>query len=191
MAAKRVRERPGLDSRAGRVPCSRRVLYPPQRVREVMTRIRSLRTVLASALFLAATACTHGNASSAPSASSDIIYRNEISKTSALNAYDAVRLLRPRFLAGRGPSTLLRVRESSTSPVVYLDNQRFGDASALYNIPVDGIVEIRYIGATQAQMRWGSDHPSGAILVITGTPHGTPHGTPRGTPHGTLRGSTS
>jgi hypothetical protein len=75
-----------------------------------MSRIRPLCTVLVRSLLLAAPACTHGNANTAPSASSDIIYRNEITKTSALNAYDAVRLLRPRFLTGRGPSTLLRVR---------------------------------------------------------------------------------
>ena len=65
--------------------------------------------------------------------------------------------------------TLLRVREGSSAPVVYLDNQRFGDASTLRNIPVEGIVEIRFIGATQAQMKWGSDHPAGVILVLTGT----------------------
>ncbi len=135
---------------------------------------RSLRSLFAGLLIAALSACSHaGSGSSAPSPRSDIIYRNEISKTSALNAYDAVQLLRPAFLTGRGPSTLLRVRESSTSPVVYLDNQRFGDTSTLRNIPVDGIVEIRFIGATQAQMRWGSDHPSGAILVLTGVPRGT------------------
>ena len=139
-----------------------------------MTLPRSFCTVLASVLLVAQPACTHAkDTDGAPSPRSDIIYRNEISKTSALNAYDAVRLLRPAFLAGRGPSTLLRVRESSTSPVVYLDNQRFGDASTLSNIPVDGILEIRFIGATQAQMRWGSDHPAGAILVITGAARGS------------------
>lgn len=139
-----------------------------------MTLSRSISTIVAGLLLVVQPACSHANPSErAPSARSDIIYRNEISKTSALNAYDAVRLLRPAFLTGRGPSTLLRVRESSTAPVVYLDNQRFGDASTLRNIPVDGIVEIRFMSATQAQVRWGSDHPSGAILVLTGLARGT------------------
>ncbi len=121
---------------------------------------------------LTSSACASGAAGKGGTRSgarSDIIYRNEIAKSTALNAYDAVRLLRPSFLSGRGPSTLIQPRASSQAPVVYLDNQRFGDASTLRNIPVDGIVEIRFIGASQAQLRWGMDHPAGAILVLTGT----------------------
>lgn len=109
-----------------------------------------------------------GGRSAAEGRQSDVIYRSEIAKSSALNAYDAVRLLRPAFLAGRGPTSLLRTREGSNSPMVYVDNQRFGDSSSLRNIPIDGIVEIRFVGATQAQLRWGMDHPAGAILVLTG-----------------------
>ncbi|MEP7381994.1 MAG: hypothetical protein ABI910_09930 [Gemmatimonadota bacterium] len=139
-----------------------------------MSRSRSTRALLVSAVLLLSAACSHPNGTStAVSPRSDIIYRNEIAKTNALNAYDAVRLLRPAFLTGRGPSTLLRVRESSTSPVIYLDNQRFGDATTLRNIPVDGIIEIRFMSATQAQVKWGSDHPAGAILVLTGGVRGT------------------
>ena len=101
---------------------------------------------------------------------SDVIDRSEISKSSAQNAYDAVRALRPAFLVSRGPTSLLRSRDSGTSPVIYLDNTRFGDLSTLRNIPILGIFEIRYFSATQAQLRWGMDHPSGAILVLTGSP---------------------
>ncbi|HNV73091.1 MAG: hypothetical protein IPF87_17880 [Gemmatimonadetes bacterium] len=115
-----------------------------------------------------------GRGSAGQGRQSDVIYGSEIAKSSALNAYDAVRLLRPAFLAGRGPTTLLRPRESSVSPVVYLDNQRYGDSSTLRNIPIDGIVEIRFVGATQAQMRWGMDHPAGAILVLTGAARRVP-----------------
>ena len=105
---------------------------------------------------------------------SDVIDRSQLAKSSAQNAYDAVRTLRPVFLASRGPTSLLRSRDSGTSPVIYLDNARFGDLSTLRNIPVDGIFEIRYFSATQAQLRFGMDHPSGAILVLTGSPRRLP-----------------
>lgn len=105
---------------------------------------------------------------------SDVIDRSEIAKSSAQNAYDAVRALRPAFLVSRGPTSLLRSRDSGTSPVLYLDNSGFGDLSTLRNIPIVGIFEIRYFSATQAQLRWGTDHPSGAILVLTGTPRREP-----------------
>jgi len=65
-------------------------------------------------------------------------------------------------------------RFDSTSPVIHFDNSRFGDLSTLRNIPIVGIFEIRYFSATQAQLRWGMDHPSGAILVLTGTPRREP-----------------
>ena len=107
-----------------------------------------------------------------PGGRSDVLYRDEIGKTSAQTAYDAVRMLRPSFLNTRGPTSLLR--QVSQLPMVDLDNQRFGDASTLRNIPIDGIVEIRYLSSTQAQMRWGMDHPAGAILVVTGTVRSTP-----------------
>lgn len=116
-------------------------------------------------------ACASGGANRGVTAGgrTDVLYRNEIAKSTAQNAYDAVRLLRPSFLSGRGPTTLLRANSSSVAPVVYLDNQRLGDARTLENIPVAGIVEIRFIGASQAQLRWGMDHPAGAIQVVTGT----------------------
>lgn len=119
----------------------------------------------------AVAACASGSASRGVTAGgrTDVLYRNEIAKSTAQNAYDAVRLLRPSFLSGRGPTTLLRPRASSVAPVVYLDNQRLGDARTLENIPVEGIVEIRFVGASQAQLRWGMDHPAGAIQVVTGT----------------------
>ena len=61
-------------------------------------------------------------------------------------------------------------QQGSGSPVVYLDNTREGDVSTLRNISLDGVLEIRFFGATQAQMRWGMDHPAGAILVVTALP---------------------
>lgn len=131
--------------------------------------VRGYVTMLATLFVGAACASGGANRTAGGGGRGDIIYRSEIAKSSAQNAYDAVRLLRPSFLAGRGPTTLLQPRASSLVPVVYLDNQRFGDASTLRNIPVDGIVEIRFIGASQAQLRWGMDHPAGAILVLTGT----------------------
>jgi hypothetical protein len=102
-----------------------------------------------------------------------VIYRGEISKSSALNAYDAVRLLRPAFLAGRGPTSLLRVRESSHSPVVYLDNQRSAIrqrcATSRSRDRRDSL-RRRHTGTNAL----GMDHPAGAILVLTGAARRVP-----------------
>ena len=97
--------------------------------------------------------------------SSDAITRVEITRSQAINAYDAVRLLRPN---------MLRVREAVTiqgndvrEPLVYVDDQRLGGISYLQNIPVTDIFEIRYHTAAQAQLKWGSGHAQGVIQVVT------------------------
>lgn len=118
--------------------------------------------VLASSMFAACTPKT----GIAPSASaSDAITRVEITKSQALNAYDAIRMLRPSMLRERGKVTMRGndVRE----PLVYVDNQRMGGISFLRDIPVSEIFEIRYHTAAQAQIKWGNGHPQGVIQVLT------------------------
>ncbi len=91
-----------------------------------------------------------------------------------LEANDAVRALRPAFLASRGPTSLRRSHNSRTSPVIHLDNTRFGDLFTLRDFPIVGIFEIHSFGATQAQLRWGMDHPLGAIRILTVSPSREP-----------------
>lgn len=59
-------------------------------------------------------------------------------------------------------------------PVLYLDDVKQGDATQqsevedrLKTVLVADIVEIRYIGGTEASGRYGSGHEAGAILVKT------------------------
>jgi hypothetical protein len=102
----------------------------------------------------------------APSASAETaITRVEITKSQAINAYDAIRILRPSMLRERGAVTMRGrdVRE----PVVYLDNQRMGGIGVLRDIPVTEIFEIRYHNAAQAQIKWGNGHLQGVIQVVT------------------------
>lgn len=99
------------------------------------------------------------------SSASESITRVEITRSQAINAYDAIRMLRPNMLRERGKVTIRGndVRE----PLVYLDNQRMGGISYLRDIPVAEIFEIRYHTAAQAQIRWGPGHMQGVIQVVT------------------------
>jgi hypothetical protein len=99
------------------------------------------------------------------SSSSDVLRREEIAKSSAMNAHEAIRLLRPLFLRSRGRTSILRPNESE--PVVYLDDRQLGGLAVLRDIPANTIYEVRYFSPAQAQMRWGSGHAAGAILVVT------------------------
>ena len=109
--------------------------------------------------------CTPRTGVAPASSPSEAITRVEITRSQAINAYDAVRILRPNMLRERGKVTIRGndVRE----PVVYMDNQRMGGISFLRDIPVTEIFEIRYHTAAQAQIKWGNGHMQGVIQVVT------------------------
>lgn len=119
-----------------------------------------------TALVVASTvaACSHG-APQGVAPNSDIIRRDELSKSSALNAYEAVQRLRPQFFRSRGRTSI--IRQQSTTPTVILDDRPLGDVSYLRDLAVSTIYEIRYLTASQAQTKYGSGYPGGAIVVIS------------------------
>ncbi len=98
---------------------------------------------------------------------SDALLADEIRRSGANDALSAIRMLRPRFLATRGRTTILGSEESE--PVVYVDERPIGNVSTLRDIPANSIVEVRHFDAAQAQMRFGAGHSQGAILIITGS----------------------
>lgn len=110
-------------------------------------------------------ACAPRTGIAPASSASEAITRVEISRSTAINAYDAIVLLRPNMLRERGKVTMrgADVRE----PIVYLDNQRMGGISFLRDIPVSEIFEIRYHDAAQSQIKWGTGHSQGVIQIVT------------------------
>lgn len=121
--------------------------------------------LVVTAAWLAGVGCARAASGDRASGSTDVISRAEIDRTTALNAYDAVRYLRPLFLRSRGRASILLPSEAE--PVVYLDDRRMGGVATLREIPANSVFEIRYFSAGQAQMRWGSGHANGAILVVS------------------------
>lgn len=93
----------------------------------------------------------------------DLISAEEIAQTTAKNAYEAIRLLRPNLLKYRGT----RGRSVAIEPVVYVDNLRYGGMGALYDISSMTIEKIQYLKATDATTRFGTNHMGGAFVVTT------------------------
>lgn len=99
-----------------------------------------------------------------PRGRTDIVAASEIARLgTAVNALDAVRLLRPEFLQSRGVSS----RGEHLPPTVYLDNVRLGSLQALETIPVGAIHEIRYLTPFTASLWLTPESLGGAILVRT------------------------
>lgn len=104
-------------------------------------------------------------AGSAPSTSRRVLLGDEIRGASATNAYDAVQRLRPEWLRRRGQISIQD--PSAGAVVVYLDGVRFGGPQSLENLRPEGIVQMEYLDASDATIRFGTGHGGGVILVTT------------------------
>lgn len=113
---------------------------------------------LAAALGCATTSGTAG-----AGGRGNIITEQELAAANVSNAYEAVERLRPNFLRSRGPSSL---RTDVTSlPTVYVGRQKYGDATALRQIPINTISQIRFYTASEASISYGMDNPNGVIEI--------------------------
>ena len=116
-------------------------------------------------LVLLVTACasagTNGQGASAPRGSRDVITQAEVEATDVSTVLDLIRRLRPEYLRARGGG-------ASIGPVVfYLDGVKQQSVDALQTISKEIVREVRYLNATDATMRFGTDHTAGAVLVST------------------------
>lgn len=122
----------------------------------------STRLLVASlALALGLTGCASsggGGGTGAPRGSANRIILEELEPVQQLDAYDAVRRLRPMWLRARG----------GAAPQVLVDgNRQPGGLDALRSIRSSEIQEMRYLSASDATTRFGTGFDGGAILVTT------------------------
>jgi hypothetical protein len=89
----------------------------------------------------------------------------EIRTTSASNMYDVIRSQRPEWLIKRGQTSI----NLEGDIVVYVDNVALGGPEALKSIDVHSVQNVRFLSASEAQMRYGVGHMHGAIVVTTRT----------------------
>ncbi len=106
--------------------------------------------------------CAASNSSQGKKFSSSSITAEEIAQSSAKTAMEAIQLLRPSLLRQRGSRGHNRI-----VPVVYLDNIKYGDVASLQNIIASSIQEIKYLKATDATLRFGTNHMGGAFLITS------------------------
>jgi hypothetical protein len=92
-----------------------------------------------------------------------IITAEEIAATSANNAYEAIKLLRPNLL-DRDVRRSVDMY-SAAGVVVYVQGAKYGDKESLKTISALEIAQIKYLPKSEATMRFGSDHAGGAFLI--------------------------
>lgn len=94
-----------------------------------------------------------------------VIMLQELRGVVAMDAYEAVLLLRPQWLLPR-PADVLGEPPRATLPV-YLDDFRLGGVEELRGVSVHVVHSIRLVEAPIATARWGVGNAHGAIQVVT------------------------
>ncbi len=126
--------------------------------------MRRITTALLAVLLAGASAACASNAAggSATSVSrSSPITLAEIRQSNAVNAFELVQSLRPLWLNARGQSSI----RSGDQVVVYLNNIRLGNVASLRDIATVNVGSVEYVEPRYANMRWGTGHTQGAIVV--------------------------
>lgn len=112
-------------------------------------------------LLMMVTACATG--ASTGSRSATVITAEELDAITVPTVYEAVERLRPQFLRSRGASSVRNPQPMM--PVVYVGGVRYGGPESLRQLRTSDVQEIRYLNASDATTRYGTDHTGGAIVV--------------------------
>lgn len=101
-------------------------------------------------------------------ASPDLLTAEQLTNYQHLNAFDAIRQLRPQWLrSSRGQSSVRASSQEQRGLRVYVDGILFGGATDLRSLEVRAIHEARFLDSREATTRFGTNHAEGAIVVTT------------------------
>ncbi len=115
----------------------------------------------AAAILLTGCATTPG---SGTSADRNRLSGEELAATNSQMVYEALELVRPEWLRGRGPVSLTDASEAR--PNVYMNGTRMGDLDHLREVYVTEVAELRYWPPGEAGARFGMGNPRGVIEII-------------------------
>jgi hypothetical protein len=94
-----------------------------------------------------------------------VLKAEEFACSTALDAMALVQEFRPTWLHSRGVTS---IRDQSAGQVrVYLNGVSVGDVNQLRDIRASDVRELHFLGAAQAQARYGVGHGGGVIEVLT------------------------
>ena len=119
--------------------------------------------VLTAALLLAG--CASSGESSGTSRSRNLITEAELMEVPHSSVYEAVRALRPRWLQARAGATFSSATQQTA--MVYIDGQLRGGLDEMWRLIPGEVSELRFMSASDATTRFGTNHIGGAIVITT------------------------
>ena len=95
----------------------------------------------------------------------NVITAPELSRSTAPNAYDAIRQIRPEMLRTRDPGAILYFKARQS--VVAVDNTLVGGVEVLRTLPTSKVARIEYVDSRVAAKRYGTGFGNGVMLIQT------------------------
>jgi hypothetical protein len=120
--------------------------------------------VIAAAVAFAA--CAGNGPAAPPQPSGRTVTGDELAKTRASNAYEALYMVRPFFLRTRGKTSILL--PNAFGPAVYLNGTLLGGVEVLKTLLTADVAVIRKIESWDAETKYGPGYPDGVLEVTTG-----------------------
>lgn len=117
-------------------------------------------------LAMMASACAMPQRTGEERGKRDSLTPREFLGTDCVSALDAVQRFRPGWLRARGPTGF--ADSIPDYPRVVVDNVMMGDPTQLQWVALANVLDMRFIDAGQAAVRYGLGFTSGAIVVQTG-----------------------
>ena len=102
---------------------------------------------------------------SAGTSNANVITAPELSHSTARNAYDAIRQIRPEMLRTRDPGTMVYFK--ARQPLVAVDNTVVGGVDVLRTLPTDKVARIEYVNSWLAAKRYGTGFGNGVMFIET------------------------
>ncbi|HLB83033.1 MAG TPA: hypothetical protein VJJ54_08065 [Gemmatimonadales bacterium] len=127
--------------------------------------MRAVRIALVT-LAIAGSAPLHAQHRSSSLLSFEDIDRLRANSSAAHTAYDVVQMLRPRWLQKREPLPATPRAAFENPPViVYVNDVSMGGTEFLKGIPVETVLELRWLSPNEAAGRYGRSDGLAAIVV--------------------------
>ena len=95
----------------------------------------------------------------------NLVSSEDLVATNSPMLYDALQLLRPEWMRGRGPISASDPTEARAN--VYMNGTRMGDLDYLREVYVSDVAEVRYWPVGEAGARFGMGNPRGVIEIIS------------------------
>lgn len=122
-------------------------------------------TVLAVAMSLAGCASSGAEGGSQrPSRQSNVLTQEELLATQHTNVHDALAVLRPNWMAERGPMSFQNPEAGQVR--VYLDFVDAGGVSYLRQLRVREVLSLQFLNSMEAAQRFGLRTNSGPVILV-------------------------